>query len=404
MTRAPLLKALSAEDLQPKACVVLGTRPGIVMLSPVIRELERAGLPFFVLHTGQHYSHDMDRRFFEDLELREPEHQLDLAGAGGGHGAQTGEMLRACEEVLVAERPRLVLVGGDANTNLAGALAARKLHIRVGHVEAGERSYDWRMPEEHNRVIIDHISEYLFTTNEKGLENLRADGVRGEVVVTGNPIVDATAQNLGIAGRRSRVLERLGLAPSGHAVLTAHREENVDSPEVLSAILDGAARVAAEVCAPVVFPAHPRTRRRLAEFGLEERAAALPGVLLVEPLGYLDFLRLVACAGLVLTDSGGVQQEACILRVPCVTLRDVTEWTETVRLGANALAGCDPEAIAACARAMIAVERDWADPFGDGRAARRIVAVVERALAGTGPRPWEGAEPAAPRIRRVASG
>ena len=376
--RAHERKTLTEGDLAPKACVVIGTRPGIVMLSPIIRELRRRGVPHFVLHTGQHYSHNMDRQFLDDLELPEPEHRFEHVARERLHGAQTAAMLRSCEAVLMQERPRLVLVGGDANTNLAGALAARKLHMRVGHVEAGERSYDWRMPEEHNRVLIDHMSEYLFATNDKARDNLRADNVRGEIVITGNPIVDATAQNLAIARRRSQVLARLGLAANAYAVMTSHREENVDDPDALASIVDGAARVARDAGVPVVFPVHPRTRRRMAEFAV----TAPPGVVAVDALGYLDFLRLLGEAELVLTDSGGVQQEACILRVPCVTLRDTTEWTETIALGANALAGTEPEAILEAAQRMRGVEREWENPFGDARAAERIVDVVAAALAG----------------------
>src|SRR3954447_18703272 len=175
------------------------------MLSPVVRELERRRVPYFVLHTGQHYSHNMDRQLLDELELPELAYHLEGVGSARLHGAQTAAMLRQTEAVLIEERPRLVLVGGDSNTNLAGALAARKLHMRVGHVEAGERSYDWRMPEEHNRVVIDHIAEYLFATNEKACDNLRADNVRGDVLVTGSTIVDATSQHSGIAARRSRI-------------------------------------------------------------------------------------------------------------------------------------------------------------------------------------------------------
>jgi UDP-N-acetylglucosamine 2-epimerase (non-hydrolysing) len=378
---APSLKILEASQLKDKVCVVVGTRPGIVMLSPIVRELQRRGVPHFLLHTGQHYSHNMDRQLTDELELPEPAHKLGGTADATMHGAQTAVMLRGCEEVLLQERPKLVLVGGDANTNLAGALAARKLHIRVGHVEAGERSYDWRMPEEHNRVIIDHISEYLFTTNEKGREHLEADNVRGQIVVTGNPIVDATRENLEIARRVSRLPASLGLARDGYLVLTVHREENVDDRAALAGILDGLRLLADRLGRPIVFPAHPRTRKRLHEFGLAEAAASVPGLIVSEAVGYLDFLSLVDSAALVLTDSGGVQQESCVLGVPAVTLRDSTEWTETVRIGANVLAGVRPEAIVAAATAMLGRVADWEDLFGDGRAARRIVDTAEAALA-----------------------
>src|SRR5215469_5276386 len=196
------LKVLRPDQLESKICVVIGTRPGIVMFSPIIRELERRAVDFFVVHTGQHYSYNMDRVLFEDLGLKEPGCRLETVRFCTYHGEQTAEMLKGVEQILLEHRPKLVLVGGDANTNLAGALAARKLHLKVGHVEAGERSFDWSMPEEHNRVIIDHISDYLFATGEKARANLLREGIRGEIHITGNPIVDACYQNLEIASQR----------------------------------------------------------------------------------------------------------------------------------------------------------------------------------------------------------
>jgi UDP-N-acetylglucosamine 2-epimerase (non-hydrolysing) len=377
-----VLKTLDEGDLERKAVVVLGTRPGIVMMSPIVRELESRGIPFRVLHTGQHYSENMDGRLFADLELRAPDHRVEGVAALPYHGAQTAVMLQGCEEFFLQERPRLVLVGGDANTNLAAALAARKLHIQVAHVEAGERSHDWRMPEEHNRVLIDHMSEYLLATNEKAAENLRADGVRGAIVVTGNPIVDATRQNLELALRDSHLLEQLDVEPHEYVVMTLHREENVDSEVHLREALTAAAELHEALGLTVLFAAHPRTEKRVREFRLEELARERPGLVTLPALGYLDFLGLLARASLVLTDSGGVQQEACILRVPCVTLRENTEWTETLEIGANALAGTDPARVVAAATEQLAGPHDWQAPFGDGYSAARIGEVVESALEG----------------------
>lgn len=374
MTSDPVLKILGEEDLKDKIAVTVGTRPGIVMFSPIIRELQRRGADFFVIHTGQHYSYNMDQAFFDDLELREPDYKLDTVKTCVYHGEQTAEMLKGIERVLLAERPKLVLVGGDANTNLAGALAARKLRVSVGHVEAGERSYDWRMPEEHNRVMIDHISDILFVTNEKGRANLLQESVRGEIVVSGNPIVDAAQQNLGIAERKSRVLEEFGLRAKEYFVLTLHREENVDSKRNLSDTLRGVQEASKATGTQVQFMAHPRTLKRIREFGLEDTvAAAGDGLRIRDAIGYLDFLRLLSGASLVLTDSGGVQQEACILGVPCVTLRENTEWTETLEIGANALAGTEPRRIVAAVRHMLEAKTGWKMPFGDGRSAERIV-------------------------------
>lgn len=385
MTKEAMLKILGEEDLEDGIAVTVGTRPGIVMFSPIIRELERRGADFFVIHTGQHYSYNMDQAFFEDLELREPDYKLDTVKTCVYHGEQTAEMLKGIERVLLAEKPRLVLVGGDANTNLAGALAARKLRLNVGHVEAGERSYDWRMPEEHNRVMIDHISDVLFVTNEKGRANLLRENVRRKIVVSGNPIVDAAQQNLGIAGRKSRILDECGLHSKKYFVLTLHREENVDSKKNLSDALRGVREVAETTGTQVQFMAHPRTLKRIREFGLEKTAdAAGDGLQIRAAIGYLDFLRLMSDASLVLTDSGGVQQEACILGVPCVTLRENTEWTETLEIGANALAGTEPKRIVEAVRRMLQAKKGWDVPFGDGQSAVRIVDVALDVLAKSG--------------------
>ncbi len=370
-------KILLPEELSREVCIVLGTRPGIVMLAPLIHEFRRRDLPAFVIHTGQHYSPNMDRQFFEDLELPQPEHRLEGVADKKTHGGQTAAMLEGIEQVLLERRPLLCLVGGDANTNLAGALAARKLRIAVGHVEAGERSFDWRMPEEHNRVVIDHISDLLFVTGEQAVHNLEREGIRGRICQTGNTIVDASLQHLQIARRKSDAPARLGVEPGAFAVLTSHREENVDVAENLRGLLQGVSDAAVAEGLPVLFLAHPRTLKRLGAFGLRDWVEALPALQLREAVGYLDFLALVSQARLVFTDSGGVQQEACIHQVPCVTLRENTEWTETLEIGANRLAGCEPARIAAAAHEALAGARNWPQPFGDGTAAARIAEICE---------------------------
>lgn len=381
MSDSPELKTLHKHNLTDSIGLVVGTRPSIVMFSPIIRELESRNQEFFIIHTGQHYSDNMDAQFFEDLNLPEPEYKFESIKNLTYHGEQTAEILKGCEEVLLRERPRIVLVGGDANFNLAGALAARKLHIRVGHVEAGARSGDWRMPEEHNRVMLDHISEYLFTTNSSGRENLETDNVAGDVIVSGNPIVDAAAQNREIAQEQSDVLTQFGLTTGGYALLTLHREENVDNEETLRNTFLGIKTITEQFDLPVLFPAHPRTQNRISEFGMSEFVMDIEELTYTDAMGYLDFLQILDSAAVTLTDSGGVQQESCILSIPCVTLRETTEWEGTLNNGANTLVGTDPEQIATGVEQMLGADVTWDNPFGDHNSASRIVDVAQRAAA-----------------------
>jgi len=353
---------------QPKIAIVLGTRPEIIKMSPVIRECQRRSLDFQLIHTEQHQKYEMDRVFFEHLQLPAPLHRL---GVGGGpHGRQTGLLLTRVEEVLEREHPDVVLVQGDTNSVLAGALAAAKLHISVGHVEAGLRSYDRRMPEELNRIVADHLSDRLFAPTAKAGDILLAEGVdRKKVFVTGNTIVDAVGQNLQIARERCRALERNGLEPQKYILVTAHRAENVDHRERLQELVNAIDLVARTVSMPLIYPLHPRTESKIKEFGL-----TIPKrIRIIPPQGFLDFLQLEAEAALVLTDSGGIQEEACILGVPCVTLRQNTERPETLSVGANVLAGTDPSQVLAGVEEMLDRSRDWSNPLGDGHSGARIV-------------------------------
>ena len=350
--------------------IILGTRPEIIKMAPAIRECQRRCLDYSIIHTGQHYSYQMDRIFFEQLELPQPDHNLDVGS--GNHGEQTGRILAGLEAVLMAERPDVVLVQGDTNTVMAGALAASKLHIKVGHVEAGLRSYDRRMPEEINRVVADHISDYCFAPTEISKANLLKEGIAKEKIhVTGNTIVDSVYQNLEIAMRKVNILADLGLEPKGYFLVTSHRQENVDSKERLGEIIRGLEMVKSEFGLPVVFPVHPRTRKMVESFGFE-----LDGIRAIEPLGFLEFLQLEAGARLALTDSGGVQEEACILGVPCVTLRDNTERPETVEVGANMLAGTESQRIIEGARKMLGTREGWKNPFGEGNTGQRIIQIL----------------------------
>ncbi|HII01743.1 TPA: UDP-N-acetylglucosamine 2-epimerase (non-hydrolyzing) [Methanosarcinaceae archaeon] len=346
-----------------KIAIILGTRPEIIKMSPIIRECEKQGIEYYILHTGQHYSYDMDRIFFEQLKLPGAKYNLDVGS--GKHGGQTAKMLAGIEEILLKDTPYVVLVQGDTNTVLAGALAASKLQIKVGHVEAGLRSFDRTMPEETNRVVADHISDYLFAPTENSKQYLLNEGIPEEkIFVTGNTVVDAAYQNLEIAKQTGDVLETLGLKEKEYFAATAHRAENVDSKERLGRILSGFSQIYEEFGLPIIFPAHPRTVKMIKEFGFEVPV----GTRLIEPLGYLEFLQLESGARLILTDSGGVQEESCILKVPCVTLRDNTERPETVDVGANLISGTGKKIIE-CARKMLESDPDWENPYGNGDAA-----------------------------------
>lgn len=336
-------------------------------MSPVIRECQRLGLDHFILHTGQHYSYNMDAVFFEELGL--PEARYNLEVGSGAHGEQTGKMLAGIEKILLKEKPEAVLVQGDTNTVLAGALAAVKLGIKVGHVEAGLRSYDRRMPEEINRVMADHCSDQLFVPTEKCKQTLLGEGIpENSIHVTGNTIVDAVYQNLKLA-KEKNTLQELDIEPEGYFLVTAHRQENVDDPVRFKRLLKGVEWIGKEFNIPVIYPIHPRSKKMVKEFGIKTDG----NIRFIDPVEFLDFLNLESGARLVLTDSGGVQEETCILGVPCVTLRDNTERPETIDVGSNMLSGVEPAMMIECAHRMLEKGKGWINPFGDGRAAQRII-------------------------------
>lgn len=345
-----------------KVGIVLGTRPEIIKLATVIEEVDSRSLDRFLIHTNQHYDRDLDAQFFEELEL--PQADLNLSVGSGQHGEQTAKMLEAVESAIDREDLTHVVVQGDTNSGLAGALAAAKMLRRVAHVEAGLRSYDMRMPEELNRRLIDHISDDLFPPTETAHAVLAGESVPGRVHDPGgNTIVDAVLRyaprrNVPIAEREPTIL------------LTLHRPENVDDEETLRSILTAVARVAADIGAQAIFPAHPRTRERMRRFGIEPP----PPIELAPLKSFRELLELQAGARLVMTDSGGIQEEACVLGSPCVVLRTHTDRPETIEVGAARLGGVEYEGIVSAAEAMLAVERvDWEQPFGDGRASVRIV-------------------------------
>jgi UDP-N-acetylglucosamine 2-epimerase (non-hydrolysing) len=359
-----------------KISVILGTRPEIIKMAPLLKILQGKRADFFTLHTGQHYSYELDKVFFDQLEIPPPKHNIEVGS--GSHAEETGKMLIGIERILVDENPDIVLVEGDTNSVLAGSLAAAKIGIGVGHVEAGLRSYDRTMPEEINRVLADHISDYLFAPTTKAREILLGEGIDKEkIFVTGNTIVDAVYQNLELSRKQIDIQNQFKLKPQQYFLATLHRQENTDNKDRFTSILEGLSRVAGKFSLPVVYPAHPRSRKLI-----DGLAKPPENVRIIDPVDFLSFLQLESQARLVLTDSGGVQEETCILRVPCVTLRDNTERPETIDAGANILAGASAGKIVDCTATMLGRKKDWDNPFGDGKAAERIIDIIMEAKDG----------------------
>jgi UDP-N-acetylglucosamine 2-epimerase (non-hydrolysing) len=358
-----------------KISIILGTRPEIIKLSPIIRILEKTSEDWHIIHTNQHYSENMDKIFFKELNLPNPKYNLNIGS--GTHGEQTGKMLIKIEKVLLKEKPDVVIVQGDTNTVLAGALVASKLKIDIAHVEAGLRSFDRTMPEEINRVLTDHLSSYLFAPTEIAKNNLLREGIDKEkIFVVGNTIVDATLQNLKIAEKNIDVKDFLNGIDNNYFLLTLHRAENVDNKNRLKEIIDALFEMIEIYKKPIIFPIHPRTKNRLKEFNLFERLKSNKNIEIIEPVGYLEFLMLEKNAELILTDSGGVQEEACILKVPCITLRDNTERPETVEVGANILVGSDKNKLIEAVEIMLKRDKNWINPYGDGKSGERIVKIL----------------------------
>ncbi len=349
-----------------KIAVVIGTRPEIIKISPVIAALQKAGLEFFTLHAGQHYSYELDGVLFKQFCLLLPKYNLKV----GSHlmGKQTAMMIEGIETVLMDELPDLVLVLGDTNTVFAGAFVAAKLHIKVGHIEAGLRSYDRNMPEEINRMLVDHCSDLLFAPTENAQGILLNEGISlSQVFMTGNTIVDAVYANLKLAEQAEIVV-----SPQQYFLATIHRTENVDNCSRFASVLYSLRKVSDVFQLPVVYPAHPHSLNKAKEFGLD-----FGDIDVIPPADYFSFLKLEKNAKAILTDSGGVQEEACILGVPCVTLRDNTERPETIEIGSNVLAGVRPDKVLECLEMMLRKDNHWSNPFGDGKAGERIVEILK---------------------------
>jgi UDP-N-acetylglucosamine 2-epimerase (non-hydrolysing) len=349
---------------------VVGARPNFVKSAPVVRALEELGVSAFVVHTGQHYDKEMSDVFISELGLPEPD--VFLGVGSGTHAEQTARALVGIESALRERRPDVVVVPGDVNSTLAGALAAVKLAIPVCHLEAGLRSFDWSMPEEHNRRLTDHVSDLLLVHSESAIENLAAEGIREHVVLVGNTMIDSLLRYLEPA-RRLEPWHRLGVAPGGFVLVTLHRPALVDDEQLLARTVDALIELAESL--PVVFPVHPRTRARLELDGHAPRLER-SSVVTCEPLSYLEFLGLEAEARAVVTDSGGVQEETSALGVPCFTIRDSTERPVTVELGTNTVLGARPGRISEVARLLTEPKQGRPIPFWDGQAGRRAAEAV----------------------------
>lgn len=350
---------------------IVGARPQFIKASAVSRAIRSAGssIQEVIVHTGQHYDKNMSRVFFDELEVPRPNFDLEVGSAS--HGAMTGQMLERLEPVLAKEKPDWVMVYGDTNSTLAGALAAVKMNVPVAHVEAGLRSFNRRMPEEINRIVTDHVSSLLFCPSRTAVVNLEKEGIKSQVHNTGDVMYDV-ALFYREKALKQHSLNSWGVAEKKYALSTVHRAENTDDPERLHGILEALRTIARTM--PVVLPLHPRTRKLLKERGEEK---LLDGLKVVEPVSYLEMVRLEASAFAILTDSGGIQKEALFHRVPCLTLRDETEWVETVEAGWNQLCGADSERILkGWQRIQSFGDREVPRPYGDGKAAEAVVKIL----------------------------
>ncbi len=354
--------------MKMKLGIILGTRPEIIKMSPVIRYCKKNNIDHFVLHTGQHYSYNMDKIFFEELELAPPKYNLNVGS--NDFRKQIGIMIAGINEILIKEKPDFVLTQGDTNTVLAGALAAKQANILVVHLEAGLRSHELDMIEETNRITTDHISDVLFPPTKVSMEYLIEEKISlDKIFLSGNTIVDAVLQNLDISEKKSSILKEINLKKDEYFLITLHRPESVDIRSKLNALMQSLEKISEKYDYKLVLPLHPRTKKNLEKFNLK-----IPDkIRVMDPLSYLDFLQLENNARLILTDSGGLQEEASVLKVPCITLREKTERPETVSLGCNVIAGVENSDILKYVEIMLKKERNWETPYGDGKTSEFII-------------------------------
>ena len=357
-----------------KILTVIGARPQFVKAGALSRAFQDlGGIEEVIVHTGQHFDHNMSNVFFEEMEIPKPAYNLDINSLG--HGAMTGRMLEGIEELLIKEKPDLLLVYGDTNSTLAGALAAKKLHIKVAHVEAGLRSFNMDMPEEVNRILTDRISDFLFCPTQTAIDNLKKEGydnIDSDLVLSGDVMQDAAYFYAKKSKSMSRIMERIN--QEKFILTTLHRAENTNDPERLKNIVETLNDIHANIL-PVVLPLHPRTRIKLNEFGL------VLNVHLIDPVGYFDMIELIQNAELVMTDSGGLQKEAFFFHKHCVTLRDQTEWVELIEAGVNVIVGADPDKIKQGVESMLAKDSNFEiDLYGMGQACQNIVRFIKENL------------------------
>jgi UDP-N-acetylglucosamine 2-epimerase (non-hydrolysing) len=355
---------------------VLGTRPEIIKCAPVIHEARRRGVPFAIIHTGQHYTPELDELFFEELDVPQPVANIKVGSRPAPK--QVAAILDGLHDIFLRIDPRVVIVEGDTNSVLGGSLCAHKMGIAVAHLEAGLRSDDWNMPEEGNRVLTGVVADYHFCPTELQRERLKQEGITEGVHVVGNTIVDATMHFSAIARSRSGILQRLGVQPGSFFLLTMHRPSNVDDLERLEGMMDMLDATAKALGKRIIFTVHPRTEKQLQRARLWGRDQRHSSFTFLPPIGYLDLLRLQSEAAVVFTDSGGIQEEANILRVPCVTLRYNTERPETIHAGGNILHGdVDADGLLRSVTVMMSRERIWPCPFGDGKTAQKVMDILK---------------------------
>ncbi len=352
-----------------KIASIIGARPEFIKEAPLVKELRKRHKEI-IIHTGQHYDYEMSKVFFDGLNIPEPDYNLGVGS--GSHGKQTSEMMTKLEKVMLKEKPDLAIVSGDTNTTVAGALSASKLNIKLAHIESGMRSYDRKMPEEINRVVTDHISDILFCSTNTALQNLRKEGITKNVFNVGDVMIDTIKQNITIADRKSNILKKLNLKTKNYIVATVHRASNTDNKEnlfnIINAFIDSKEKI--------VFPVHPRTEKFIRNYSLDKKLKNSK-VITIKPLGYIDMLILEKNTKKILTDSGGMQKESYFFKVPCITLRDTTEWIETVNDGWNILTGANKSKILKAIKNFNPKGKQT-EKYGNGNASKNIVSVINR--------------------------